>query len=414
MKFCPECGTLFEQNARFCMECGLDKSTVKLVEPTDQNEPVFVVKEIKPEPVNNVEVPISKPEAELKCQNCGSFLEPGELYCQECGQATSAHEIAVNANFKPVDLPEVIYRPTIPFNQPVAEKVIPSVAALPTETLITPPSEPSKFQPTSNVQQEIKTQTEIPPVKKKKSKLRIPLFFFLFALFVFAVWYGYNTFMDNQQSKIPVTISNMELPPIQEAEPVVPKTEVTETPIEKAPEQPKESTNAKSKLDKELARQKTKEQKKPSQQTATPIQKVNPDLIEKALANAAADKKQTKIIFEVGRNEEAKSKFPKNPTKLVIKRSTMIVRITTDHYNKGMGTSGGGSISIKNSKGNVVGTFTAYGKPGKNGTPDAKWVSEPHKILQEGTYYISDSDMSTWSKSFWGTGFVVVEGYETD
>ena len=92
----------------------------------------------------------------------------------------------------------------------------------------------------------------------------------------------------------------------------------------------------------------------------------------------------------------------------------MIVRITTDHYNKGMGTSGGGSISIKNSKGNVVGTFTAYGKPGKNGTPDAKWVSEPHKLLQEGTYYISDSDMSTWSKSFWGTGFVVVEGYETD
>jgi len=413
MKFCPECGTTFEPNARFCMECGFDKSTFKLVEPTYQTEPVFVVKEIKPEPVNRVEVPISKPEAELKCKKCGSVLVPGDLYCKECGQGISSHEVVVNANFKPVDQPEVIYRPTMAYNQPAAEKEILPVVSQPPEPVIIPPSEPSKYQPTSNVHQEIKAQSVIPPAKKKKSKLWIPLYIILLAVLGVAGWFGYNTFMDIHESKTPVTSANMELPPIQEAEPASPKTELTETPAEQAPEQPKDNSKAKSKVDQELSRQKSKEQKKPSQQTATPVQKTNPDLIEKALANAAANK-QTKVIFEVGRNEEAKSKFPKNPTKLVIKRPTMIVRITTDHYNKGMGTSGGGSITIKDNKGNVVGSFSAYGKNGKNDTPNAKWVTEPQKLLKEGTYYISDSDMPTWSKSFWGTGFVIVEGYETE
>ena len=414
MKFCPECGTLFEPNARFCMECGFDKSTVKLAEPTDQSAPVFVVEKINQEPVNPVEVTLSKPEALQKCKKCGSFLEPGDLFCQQCGQGISSPEVVVNANFKPVDLPEVIYRPAMPYNQPVAEKVIPPVEAPLPEPVIIPPSDPSKFQPTSNVHQEIKAQSVIPPAKQKKSKLRIPLYIILLAVLGVAGWFGYNTFMDIQESKTPVTSSNMELPPIQEAEPAAPKTEVTESPAEQAPEQPKDNSKAKSKVDQELTRQKTKEQKKPAQQVVAPAQKTNPDLIEKALAKSSVNNKQTKVIFEVGRNEEAKSKFPKNPTKVVIKRPTMIVRITTDHYNKGMGTSGGGTISIKDSKGNAVGTFRAYGKNGKNGTPDAKWVAEPHKILQEGTYFISVSDMPTWSKSFWGTGFVIVEGYETE
>ena len=92
----------------------------------------------------------------------------------------------------------------------------------------------------------------------------------------------------------------------------------------------------------------------------------------------------------------------------------MIVRITTDHYNDGMGTSGGGTIMIKDRDNKVIASFRAFGKTGKDGTPGAKWVCEPHKVLEKGTYYISDSDMPTWSKSFWGTGFVIVEGYEIE
>ena len=88
------------------------------------------------------------------------------------------------------------------------------------------------------------------------------------------------------------------------------------------------------------------------------------------------------------------------------------MRITTDHFNNGMGTSGGGTISIKDRDGNSFGSFRASGKKGKDGTPNAKWVATPHIVLEKGTYFIWDSDMSTWSKNFVGTGFVVVEGYE--
>lgn len=122
--------------------------------------------------------------------------------------------------------------------------------------------------------------------------------------------------------------------------------------------------------------------------------------------------KMAEVLLEVGRKEEPKSKNPKNPTKLTLKNDTRLIRITTDHFNGGMGTSNAGSITIKDRDGNVMGTYNAFGKKDKNGTPNAKWVAEPNKVLPKGTYFIWDSDFSTWSKNFVGTGFVVVEGYE--
>jgi len=118
------------------------------------------------------------------------------------------------------------------------------------------------------------------------------------------------------------------------------------------------------------------------------------------------------VILKIGKKEDQKNRNPKNPVKLTIKHPTMIVRITTDHYNEGRGTIGAGSISIKDNGGNLIGTFKAKGKSGTMGTPNAKWVVEPHKVLEKGTYYIWDSDVSTWSKNAVGSGFVVVEGYE--
>ena len=128
-----------------------------------------------------------------------------------------------------------------------------------------------------------------------------------------------------------------------------------------------------------------------------------------------ANDSKAKVILETGRKEEPKNKNPRNPTKLSLSEPTMIVRITTDHYNGGMGTPAGGTIIIKDHLGNLVGTFKAYGKSGTKGTPNSKWVAEPHKVLEKGTYYIWDSEMSTWSKTFiGGNGFVIVEGFEIE
>lgn len=238
-------------------------------------------------------------------------------------------------------------------------------------------------------------------------------------------WLGYNAYFDNQEVSPADSISNMALPPITESDTGTTNTDVSEQPAETAPEQheatdkplskidqelarQKAKSTAKplSKVDQELARQRAKEQSKPAQQTASPVQNTKTD--------PNANDILAKVILEVGRKEEPKNKNPKNPTKLIIQKATKIMRITTDHYNDGMGTPGGGTILIKDRDDNVIGSFRAYSKTGKNGTPNAKWVAEPHKILEKGTYYIQDSDAKTWSRTFLGAGFVIVEGYEVE
>jgi outer membrane biosynthesis protein TonB len=220
--------------------------------------------------------------------------------------------------------------------------------------------------------------------------------------------------MHNQEQTPHDTIANMELPPVTETTTTTSAPEVAEEPVETAPEQPKETAKPQSKIDQELAKQKAKEQNKSKQQPTAPVQKPKPETVTKESTNSSPSEKPGKIIFEVGRKEEPKSKNPKNPTKFSIQKPTMIIRITTDHYNNSMGTPGGGIITIKDKLGNTVGSYKAFGKTGKNGTPSAKWVCEPHIILEKGSYMIMDSDMPTWSKTFLGTGFVVIEGYEVD
>jgi hypothetical protein len=163
-----------------------------------------------------------------------------------------------------------------------------------------------------------------------------------------------------------------------------------------------------SRVDQEIAKQRAKGQTQATQ-ASTPNESAE------ASATTSANEIVSKIILEVGRKEEPKNKNPKNPSKLTIRKATMITRITTDHYNDGMGTPRGGLITIKDNSGNVKGSFKALGKTGKNGTPSAKWVAEPNIMLEKGTYLISDSDMASWSKTFLGNnGFIVVEGYEIE
>jgi len=486
MKFCPECGTLFETNARFCMECGFDKSTVNFVEPAITLTPGVSVNETNPEPsisfplttsttqVNTicpecrslldpddrfcpecghdttilvkareevmqphaiplVEEIISPPEhlkepvkpevAISSCPKCGKIINFGERFCQECGFDTSSRSVTTNKTFELVEQPAQIRQPDPVYIPPVAENVPLPVADLRTETVIPSPlagiptQSPPYIPPSINSGQARK--------KGRKPLLWVVLIIFGLGVLGAGGWFVYNSYIASQGAASTDTISDMALPPISETDTVKKNAEVSEQPVEAAPrkteadtkpnskvdqelakQKTKPTTKPPSKVDQELSRQKAKEQNKPSQPAAVQAQNTKSDL--------NANDKLANVLLEVGRKETAKNKNPKNPTKLSIQRATMIVRITTDHYNDGMGTSGGGTIMIKDRDNKVIASFRAFGKTGKDGTPGAKWVCEPHKVLEKGTYYISDSDMPTWSKSFWGTGFVIVEGYEIE
>jgi hypothetical protein len=229
-----------------------------------------------------------------------------------------------------------------------------------------------------------------------------------------AGWFGYTRYF-KPSAEIPVdTVTSMAIPEPPAEEVPATTTEATEPEAAADPDLQKESGKPVSRIDQEIARQKAKQQNKAAQQQAPPAQKSKPSLGVKISPGAAASSQPLKVILEVGRKEDASKKNPKNPTKLSLSGPTMIVRITTDHYNGGMGTPRGGTITIKDKQGNTLGSYKAFGKTGKSGAPGAKWVVEPNILLEKGTYYIWDSDMATWSKNLLGFGFVEVEGYEVE
>ena len=231
-------------------------------------------------------------------------------------------------------------------------------------------------------------------------------------------WFGYNKFIANKTEVPADTITNTVVPEAavfdtsQIAADEI-KPEITES------EQPLITKKPLNKVDQELAKQKAKQQAQPKNNTSqsttsAPAQPAKTDMGVKMSSSPAVIANTVKVIMGEGRKEDPKRKNPKNPAKLVLLKNTMIMRITTDHYNDGMGTSGGGTISIKDRYATTIGAYKATGKPGADNAPNAKWVVEPRKMLEKGTYYIWDSDFSTWSKTFVGDGFIMVEGYEVE
>ena len=422
--FCPQCGSGIEADERFCQECGFDTINSEIIEPeTPEPLPIPETAEEFTQPVSLKE-PLSPEVSTAFCTQCGTGITADERFCQECGYDTAAEKVPVNKTFEPVEQPAEIHRPEPGYIPPAVENVPPPIAVQKPETVLPPPPPPLREEPPAFVPP-IRATEPFVKQKNKKPWLRIVLIIFGLGVLGAAGWFGYNAYLGNQESTTSDTISDMALPPISETDTNTTSTEVMDLPEETAPEQPETSTKplskvdqelarqrAKSKakplskIDQELARQKTKEQNKPAQQTASPVQNAKTD--------PNANDNLATVLLEVGRKEDPKNKNPKNPTKLVLQNSTMIVRITTDHYNDGMGTSGGGTIMIKDRDNNIIASLRAYGKTGKDGTPGAKWVCEPHKVLEKGTYYIQDSDAKTWSKTFLGAGFVVVEGYEVE
>jgi hypothetical protein len=245
-----------------------------------------------------------------------------------------------------------------------------------------------------NSTQQRPTQNKSSLNKGSKKKIIITAFVVIGLVVITGTWWGYNKYYNAAGYSDLDTISNPLVPEIPVIDNTTSSDKVIKSPKESTSEQPTSESKSSNKVDQDLTKQEQ------TQQSALPkeeIKTVNDNI--------------TKVILAVGRDEDPKRKSPKAPTKLVIQIPTMIVRITTDHFNEGMGTTGAGTISIKDESGKIMGTFNASGISGINGTPNGKWVSEPHKILGKGTYFVFDSDMSTWPKNFVGMGFILIEGY---
>jgi len=104
MKFCPQCGTLFEQRARFCLECGFDRSTVEDAVPV-------IPEAADSEKANSEEIPVR--ETELPpvtipgCPQCGQVIDINDRFCPECGFTTSALNQSENEVQQAILQPEI-------------------------------------------------------------------------------------------------------------------------------------------------------------------------------------------------------------------------------------------------------------------------------------------------------------------
>ncbi|MFZ4547781.1 MAG: double zinc ribbon domain-containing protein [Bacteroidales bacterium] len=448
MKFCPQCGTTFENNARFCLECGFDKSTVgPIEEPVINTAPpitlnkscpkcgTFLVPEdrfclecgfdtsslqssenlsqktfdpivVEAFPPNNPRPEPELPFANRKpCPKCGSDLEEKERFCAQCGFDTSPGK----TSFEPVEQPSV--KPQAVYSNPIEQQQPPTIKKPENSR---PPIQPASIPPHAKVDPP-KTSNSVSKPKSIKTGLWILLIVIGLGILGVIAWNRYNTSDSQSKESIADSISNTLIPETPVADITDENTAMPDQTAGEVAEQPAKPTKTLSRIDQELAKEKARIQNSSTKQTTPQAQQNKTDLGVKVSPspNAVNDNPIT-VLHEVGQSDEPKNKGPKKPTKFTLSEPTMIVMITTDHYNGGMGTPAGGSIIIKDKNENIVGTYKARGKSGKNGTPNAKWVAEPRKRLEKGTYYISDTDMTTWSKNIIGIGFVVVEGYEVE
>ncbi len=385
-QLCPQCGSGIEDNERFCQECGFDTSVNKdFAEVVPPAVPQSMVEEtILPE--SPAEEIIPEQDNKQLCPHCGSGIEDNERFCHNCGFDTKPEVLPVTEPEEQISPKPIVPEPEQKF---ITKSVVPEVDEqfnpkpivpepeeqfIPKPVVTEPEPEPVTYTPIYNQNpQEVNQTTQ---QKGKKSWLKYVMIIIIAGILAAVGWIIYTNYF--------VSTSNTANNAIENNKPL-------------------------SLMDQELAKHKAKAQNQETQKNATE----EDDEIDAAITKE--NKILSTVLLEIGRSEEPKNKNPKNPTKLTISKPTMITRITTDHFNGGMGTPRGGIITIKDRSGMVVAAYKAFGKTGRNGTPSAKWVAEPNKILNKGTYLIWDSDPQTWSKTLVGSnGFVVVEGYEVE
>ncbi|MEI6062618.1 MAG: zinc ribbon domain-containing protein, partial [Bacteroidota bacterium] len=252
MKFCPQCGTTFEPGARFCLECGFDKSSVE------------------PEPAP-VETPPSEPAKAQGCPQCGGALDPADRFCQECGFDTINIKYSRPEVAQPLPLPveeNIISPPPTPV-EPVFSTAAnqfcqqcgtimaagerfcsgcgfdtkadpakpvpmeqPAVMPRPEPRAIPPVNPPTAPQPARTQASSYAQVSQPPPIQKKsrKSWLSIVLIVAGLAILGAGGWYGYNRFIAKPvtETALPEPITPAEQPVSQPAAPDVNSEQATE------------------------------------------------------------------------------------------------------------------------------------------------------------------------------------------
>jgi len=390
---CPQCSTPLAGGDRFCLECGFDTSTIKPAEvKADQPIQPAVVDEIEEQAEIPESTPVSSAEAKLFCSNCGAPMVPDDVFCQECGSRTDA---AVQQT--PVAAP-VIRQP---------EPVVPEKPVAETKAAVPPPPPVVKQKPA------VQSAAKANPAVAEKPKSKKGLMIILFGILAIAVigaggWFAYDKFLKNPA--VPAVDSTTMA---MQAEPLAAEPEMTDTsnaviqPISEtqlAETQTQQTTPKKSAVKKKAA-----EPKKTEPQNQEPVKKDEPVKVKiKPVAS-----KTGSIILSIYNDKEVKS-GPLFASKLKLDKPFIITKITTYHYNWGKGATPG-TISLEKRR-DTKGPWQARGVAGDDGTPNGKWVCEPNERLEDGNYKVIVSDEKSWSYNGQSgqKGFVIIEGYEAD
>lgn len=440
MKFCPQCGTALIPGDRFCQECGFDLSTSEISE--SQSSEV---------------TPLAPQSGPLTvCPQCSKKLMPGDRFCEECGFDTSV----VQTQVKPVAAEVVPPAVPVPEPEPVPiSEPVPETEPEPEPVSETEPVQeavaqycpqcgkpvitgdrfcqecgfdtnkpvasapepvntaaPPVYMPPPVVTPPVTTATP-PPVKKKSKALFWILLIAGLAVLGAGGWFGYNKFLKAPEEEVVVAdTSVLEEPVITidtsvaviEEDTTVNAEDIIETPAETKPivvEKKKEKQPAKTQ-----PRQSTQPAKPAQTTTQSAPQETKPVIKITPGENTSSAKAET--IFFIGTKDNPKNQNPKNPTKFTLNKETTITRIVTDHYNEGNGDASGGTIMLKDKGGSVIGQWKARPSANKSGIANTKWISDMNVTVQPGTYFIHDSNPSTWSKNALGIGFVEVIGIE--
>jgi len=275
---------------------------------------------------------------------------------------------------------------------------------------IPPPVVPTPAAPTY--------QPNAVPVKKKSKALMWILIVLGVAALGAGGWFGYNKFLKpGEEEVVAIDTTAREEPVItvdtsitvtqedtavEEEALIMPPAETKQTVVEKKKEKLPAKTTSKQ----------TTPPAKPTQTTPTQQTTNEPKQPTIKITPGETGSSKATAIFTVGAKDDPKNKNPKNPTKFTLNKETVIARIITDHYNDGNGDASGGTITLKDKSGSVIGQWSARPSANKNGVANAKWISNANVTVQPGTYFIHDSNPATWSKNALGIGFVEVFGIE--
>ena len=302
MKFCPQCGTPFEPNARFCQECAFDRASVESIEiPVEAAAKVtlppppcprcnkqlvagerfceecgFDIQAYQPkvhEPVEAprvmafdkepggetpvIEEPVKSSNKTFFCLQCGgSALTENDRYCPICGFDTMLDKTEIVKEPEPMK-PKVETPPPPPTPEPIVQKSIVEpklVTPPPAPKPVTPPSAP---KPVDSPLPPYTPPKKLPlydaPQTKKDPLIKIAVILVVAFVIVALGWFAYSKLVKTTPT-----------PPVAPTEQVPATPNATSPAAPTTPEQPKTTAKPKSRLDEALEKYGTKHPVKPT------------------------------------------------------------------------------------------------------------------------------------------------------